>query len=107
MSLRGYFVERQQHLPVRYKEIEVACGFRVDLLIERKVIVEIKATKGDHPIHRAQTLNYVRLADLAVGLLLNFNVELLKNGIQRLVIVSRTSPRSLCAPLPLCGSTSC
>ena len=85
LSLRGYFVEREQPLPVVYKGIKIECGFRVDLFVERRVIVEVKATNGRHPIHEAQTLNYIRLADLPVGLLLNFDVEVLRKGIKRVV----------------------
>ena len=85
LVLRGHSVDRQKPLPVTYKGERVDCGFRVDLLVDATVIVEVKATKGFHPIHAATTLNYIKLADLAVGLLLNFHVEVMKHGIKRVV----------------------
>ncbi len=85
LILRGHSVERQKPLPVSYKGVRVDVGFRTDLLVDERVIVEVKATKGFHPIHAAKTLNYIKLTDLAVGLLLNFHVEVMKDGIKRLV----------------------
>lgn len=85
LTLRGHSVLRQKPLPVCYKGVQVDVGFRTDLLVDERVLVEVKSTKGFHPIHAATTLNYIKLTDLAVGLLLNFNVEVLKNGIKRFV----------------------
>lgn len=85
LTMRGHSAVRQKPLPVCYKGTQVDVGFRPDLLVDERVLVEVKATKGFHPIHAATTLNYIKLTDLAVGLLLNFNVEVMKDGIKRLV----------------------
>jgi len=81
----GLIVERQKALPVKYREVELDCGYRIDLLVEDKVIVELKSVKSIEPIHEAQLLSYLRLSGNPVGLLINFNVILLKSGIKRLV----------------------
>jgi GxxExxY protein len=85
LKLRGYPVERQLELPVIYKGVRLDCGFRVDLMVVDQVVVEIKASHDHHPRHEAQTLTYLRLSDKRVGLLLNFGVATLKDGIRRLV----------------------
>ena len=87
LQRRGVTVERQKALPLRYKGLDVAdAGYRVDLLVEDEVIVEVKAVDEVHPVHRAQLLTYLRLSRRRLGLLLNFNVTRLKDGgIQRLV----------------------
>jgi len=77
-------------LPVVYKSIELDIGYRLDLLVNEKVIVEIKAVDSLAPIHTAQLLSYLRLSERKVGLLINFNVKLLKHGIKRLVNGSLT-----------------
>jgi GxxExxY protein len=82
---RGLAVQRQKGLSVTYKGIRVDCGYRVDLLVEKRVIVELKSVERLDRIHEAQLLSYLRLSGLPVGLLLNFNVSALKNGIRRLV----------------------
>jgi GxxExxY protein len=82
---RGLQVERQKPLPLVYKQVELDCGYRLDLFVEDSVIVEIKAVDQLAPIHQAQLLSYLKLADCKVGLLINFNVKLLKNGIRRVV----------------------
>lgn len=73
-------VERQKALPVIYQNVRVDCGYRVDLLIEKSVVVEIKSLESILPVHRAQLLSYLRLSECMVGLLINFNVSILKNG---------------------------
>lgn len=78
-------VEQQKPLPVIYREVKLECGYRLDLMIENEVIVEIKSVEKLLPIHKAQLMSYLKLADRKVGLLINFNVELLKDGIQRVV----------------------
>ena len=80
---RGVRCERQVELPVRYDGELIDCGYRIDLLVEGQVIVELKAVDKIHPIHEAQLITYLRLADLPVGLILNFNVSRLKDGIVR------------------------
>jgi GxxExxY protein len=81
----GYFVERQKPLPLIYETIKMEIGYRVDLLVEHRIIVEIKAVESINDIHRAQLLTYLKLSGCKLGLLLNFNVALLKEGIQRMV----------------------
>lgn len=86
LAARGLQLERQVPLPVRYKGVELDCGYRLDLVVEGAVIVELKAAKALEPIHTAQLLTYLRLSGLRVGLLLNFNVPVLKQGIKRVVL---------------------
>ena len=74
------FVEKQKALPLIYNEVNLEIGYRIDLLVERKVIVEIKAVDLLHDIHLAQILTYLKLLDLRMGLLLNFNVVSMKTG---------------------------
>ena len=82
---RGSTVERQKALPVKYRGVKVDCCYRIDLLVEGKVIIELKAVERLEPIHEAQLLSYLKLSGCKVGLLINFNVKVLKNGIRRLV----------------------
>ncbi len=82
---RGLKVEQQKPLPVIYKNINLDCGYRLDLLVEKSVIVEIKAVENILPIHEAQLLSYLKLSGCKVGLLINFNVQLLRNGLRRVV----------------------
>jgi GxxExxY protein len=82
---RQLVVEKQKPLPVVYREVRLDCGYRIDLLVEDAVIVEIKAVEEVIPIHKAQLLSYLRLANRKVELLLNFNVQVMKDGISRIV----------------------
>ena len=72
-------------MPVFYREVKMEIGFRTDLIVERKVIVEIKSQEGIAPVHQKQVVTYLRLTGLKLGLLVNFNEALIKNGIQRIV----------------------
>ena len=81
----GLRVERQKPVPVIYEEVKLDCGFRADLLVEGLVIVELKAKESLHPIDQAQLLSHLRLLKLSVGLLINFHVLVLKDGIKRMV----------------------
>ena len=85
LNEQGLDVQRQIALPVRYKQVKLEAGYRVDLLIERRVIVEIKAVEQVAPVHKAQLLTYLKLSNLKVGLLINFNVDVLRKGISRVV----------------------
>ncbi len=85
LELRQILYKRQQALPVEYKGLKLDCGYRLDLLVAEAVVIEIKAVEALHPIHEAQLLTYLRLGGWKVGLLINFNVPLLKQGIKRLV----------------------
>jgi GxxExxY protein len=82
---RGFRVERQKELPVVYRGVKVDCGFRLDLLVNGLVIVELKSVERLDPIHAAQVLTYLKLTGLHLGLLMNFNVTRLMDGFKRLV----------------------
>ncbi len=82
---QGLHVERQKELPVVYKGIKMEVGFRTDLIVEHKVIVEIKSVELIAPVHQKQVLTYLRLTGSKLGLLVNFNEALIKDGIQRIV----------------------
>ena len=81
----GLFVERQKPLPIIYKDVNLDCGYRLDLLVENKVIVELKSVEELNDINLAQVLTYLKLSKCKLGLLMNFNVLLLKDGIKRIV----------------------
>ena len=81
---RNFHVERQVPVPVYYDQLKMGIGFRSDLIVEKQVIVEIKSIEAISPIHKKQVLTYLRLTNLRIGLLINFNEELLKKGITRL-----------------------
>jgi GxxExxY protein len=80
---RGFEVERQKELPVNYRGLVIDCGYRIDLLVNGLVIVELKSVSQLHPIDEAQLLTHLKLSNRRLGLLINFNVILLKNGIKR------------------------
>lgn len=82
----GLNFARQVNLPVIYKEVRLGCGYRMDIVIENAVILELKTVEKLLPIHEAQLLTYLRLANIKTGLLLNFNSAILKHGIRRLVL---------------------
>jgi len=86
LRLRGISFERQRPLPVEYKGIKLECGYRLDLLVEKVVVVEIKAVSAIEPVHEAQLLTYLRIGGWKIGLLINFNVPVLKNGIRRRIL---------------------
>ena len=92
---RGLMVEQQKPLPVIYRGIKLDCAYRLNLLVEGEVIVEVKAVDRLAPIHQAQMLSYLKLSGCKVGLLINFNVKVLKDGIIRVVNNFPDSPRSL------------
>jgi len=85
LDLRGLNVKRQVNLPLVYKDVKCDIGYRIDLLVEDKVIVEIKSVEKINDVHIAQMLTYLKLTNCKLGLLINFNVALLKDGIRRLV----------------------
>ncbi|MEW6542165.1 MAG: GxxExxY protein [Nitrospirota bacterium] len=86
MTLRKVRYERQRPLAVEYKGIKLDCGYRLDLLVENAVVVEIKAIESIEPIHEAQLLTYLKLGGWKLGLLINFNVPVLKDGIRRRIL---------------------
>ena len=86
MQLSGISFERQVSLPVQYKSTQIDCGYRLDVVVEKSVILELKSVEKTLPIHEAQLLTYLRLSGLKVGLLLNFNTSVLKDGIKRMML---------------------
>lgn len=81
----GLYVEKEKPIPLIFEEVKLECGYRIDLLVERKVVIEIKSVEALNDIHLAQTLTYMKLGNYKLGLLINFNVVLLKDGIKRVV----------------------
>jgi GxxExxY protein len=86
LELRGMIFERERPLPLEYKGVHCECGYRLDLLVAGKVVVEVKSVEALAPIHEAQLLTYLRLGGWNVGLLINFNVPVLKDGVRRKVL---------------------
>ena len=86
LSLNGLKIERQKTVPISYKGIRLDTGYRLDMIVENKVIVEIKAVSELLPVHEAQLLSYLKQIGGGRGLLINFNVKLLKHGLRRLVV---------------------
>jgi len=85
LQKRGLCIEAERQLPVVYEGVKIDIGFRVDLIVEDKVIVELKSVEQVAPVHKKQLLTYLRLADKRLGLLINFGAPLIKNGITRIV----------------------
>jgi GxxExxY protein len=83
LSSLGIRYQRQVKLPVRYKEVDLDCGYRMDLVVEDQILVELKSIETLMPIHEAQLMTYMKRASLKIGLLINFNVDILKHGIRR------------------------
>ncbi|MGB7586731.1 MAG: GxxExxY protein [Terriglobales bacterium] len=86
LHLRSLNFQRQVELPVFYKGLKLDCGYRLDVMVENAVVIELKAIEQILPIHHAQLITYLRLTGKKVGLLINFNVAILKNGIVRRVL---------------------
>lgn len=85
LKKKGLVVEKQKALPLVYEEVKLDVGYRIDIIIENKLIIEVKSVEALNDIHFAQLLTYLKLTDCKLGLLINFNVTLLKNGIKRIV----------------------
>ncbi len=86
LHLRGLAFERQVDLPVSYKDVRLSCGYKIDLLVQSEVILELKTVERILPVHEAQLLTYLKLLNKHVGLLINFNTPQLTRGIKRLVL---------------------
>jgi GxxExxY protein len=86
LGLRNLRVDRQVGVPVVYRETKLECGYRIDLLVEDKIVVELKSVESRAPIHEAIILTYLRLSGHKIGLLINFNVAILKDGVRRFVV---------------------
>jgi len=85
LKKEGLRVEKEKAMPLIYEEVHLDCGYRIDLLVENKVVIELKSVEALTDVHMAQTLTYMKLGDYKLGLLVNFNVNLLKHGIKRVV----------------------
>lgn len=85
LSLRNIAFERQKHLPAAYKGFDLDCGYRIDILVDDLVIIELKAVEKLQPLYEAQLLTYLKISQLWLGMLLNFNVPVMKYGIKRIV----------------------
>lgn len=94
LKKQGLKVERQKALPVIYDEVKLDCGYRIDLLVEDQVVLELKAVEKIAPIQEAQLLSYLKMSGCQIGLLINFNVLHLRDGIKRLVNHYKEPPRS-------------
>jgi GxxExxY protein len=85
LNKEGYKVEKEKPMALIYEEVKLECGYRIDLLVENKVVIEIKSVEALNEVHLAQTLNYMKLGGFKLAFLINFNVSLLKDGIRRVV----------------------
>ena len=81
----GFFVEKEKSMPLYYEDVKLECGYRIDILVEKKVVIEIKSVDALNEVHFAQTLTYMKLGNFKLGLLINFNVSLLRDGIRRII----------------------
>ena len=84
--MAGIPFKAEYPVPVVYKDVELDCGYRIDLLVDDRLIVELKTVEELLPLHEAQLLTYMKLSGIRIGLLINFNVQLLKKGIKRMVL---------------------
>jgi GxxExxY protein len=81
----GLIIEKEKPMPLVFEEVKLECGYRIDILVESKVVIEIKSVEVLNDVHLAQILTYMKLGNYKLGLLINFNVSLLKNGIKRVI----------------------
>lgn len=86
LQQKGCKVERQKPIPVIYKEIKLDYGYRIDILVENKVLLELKSIEAIASVYEAQILTYMKFSNIKIGLLINFNVTVLKNGLKRFVL---------------------
>lgn len=93
LTKRGFRIERQKPVPLVYEAVKLECGFRADMVVEGKVVVELKCKEAIHPVDEAQLLSHLRLLNIPIGLLINFHVVLLKDGIKRMVNNYREPPQ--------------
>ncbi|MEQ9090326.1 MAG: GxxExxY protein [Balneola sp.] len=85
LTKKGLNVEKEKPMPIKYKNVELDCGYRIDLLVESELVVELKAVEELNNIHLAQVMSYLKMSNFRLGLLLNFNVKYLKQGIKRII----------------------
>ena len=86
LNKSGLMIRRQVPVPIVYEEVKLECGYRIDILVEETLILELKSVEALAPIHEAQILTYMKFANKKIGLLMNFNCTLLKNGLKRYVL---------------------
>jgi GxxExxY protein len=85
LNQKGFLVERQKELPIVYKEVQLDIGYRIDLIVENEIIIELKSIKEILPIHSAQMLSYLKLSNINLGLIINFNEARLIDGVKRFI----------------------
>ena len=81
----GLFIEKEKPMPLIFEQVKLECGYRIDILVENKVVIELKSVEALNDVHLAQTLTYMKLGKYKLGLLINFNVSVLKQGIKRVI----------------------
>ena len=101
LSLRGIAFRRQVSIPVEYKGVRLDCGYRADLVVDGRVLVELKTVDALHPIHRAQVSTYLKLAGVEIGLVVNFNVMSIRRGLRRVERKNTASPSLISRSLDL------
>lgn len=82
----GLFLEKEKAMPLIFKEVKLDCGYRIDILVEKSIVLELKSVEALNDVHTAQVLTYMRLGEFKIGYLMNFNVSSLRNGIKRYVL---------------------
>jgi len=92
LTIRGFHIRRQVPLPLQYKGLALDCGYRLDLVVDYRLIIEVKAVERLLPVHEAQVITYLRLMRLHLGLLVNFHVPVLRQGLRRLINSSFSDP---------------
>lgn len=85
LKKQGFYVEKQKPLPLIYENVKLEVGYRIDIMVENKLIIEVKAVEALNDVHLAQVLTYLKLSNCKLGLLINFNVTLIKNGVKRVI----------------------
>ena len=85
LQKEGLKLQKEKPMPLVYEEVHLECGYRIDILVEDKVVIEVKSVEALNNVHMAQTLTYMKLGDYKLGLLINFNVSLLKQGVKRII----------------------
>ena len=86
LTKAGLYIEKEKPMPLLFEEVRMDCGYRIDLLVENEIVVELKSVEALTDVHLAQVLTYMRLGKFSLGLLINFNVTILKNGIKRVIL---------------------
>ncbi|HET8864734.1 MAG TPA: GxxExxY protein [Gracilimonas sp.] len=85
LKKEGLLVEKEKPIPIKFEDVQLDCGYKIDLLVENRLVLELKSVESLNKVHFAQVLSYLKLGNFPLGLLLNFNVSLMKNGIKRII----------------------